>query len=567
MLTRSVVAVLLALSLALAALPGTAAADERADRMLRILKKRPRGMTTETWLEQRREAARELGRSKDKRAVPLLLQIIAKERFDVILEIAIDALGEIGDKRAVDPLRKLLNDPSLDSYVRDAVAGALKKLGADDGVVEPVKPPIKPPIKPPVKPPVKPPPDKDLATRLAKEIDPFGQLPRLELKIDADLIARAERWQIVGGAADVHWDAAAETTTTRLAVASRHYRQVERRLYGYTIDGVLDLGFRYDDRSTTDASWDLSHSLAINPEIRFYPFRTDLPLLFGQISGGVSYGIGLADHPTFFDRRFSLAGTVTVGGGPGYGRVYDVGARLRLQRLEHVLKKAKLITGHIDRAVADQIIYAWYHERNRVGTFTHLGYTLDILRRASLLSEEPVDPATTYRLVRILDDPQLDNRPAGMMFRLGYGYARTMVKDVDDTTMGFLYATGEYLVQHLRSSFEGRLRFFYEMYNDPDMYGMELEGGYSSYFYSKTYDPLGALSATFSAGLSNQQGGTFSDGGLGYRVLLGGAYTRYFNRGSSVIAALKGGMDSGSPLVLFTLEARYGIAPGSFVGY
>ena len=108
-------------------------ADEHADNMLNILKKRPRGSTPESWLEERREAARELGRLKDKRAVPVLLGIVAKERFDVILEIAIDALGEIGDRRAVGPLKKLLNDPSLDAYVRDAVAGALKKLGEEVG--------------------------------------------------------------------------------------------------------------------------------------------------------------------------------------------------------------------------------------------------------------------------------------------------------------------------------------------------------------------------------------------------------------------------------------------------
>jgi hypothetical protein len=542
------------------------ACAQRADKMLRLLKKKPRGMTTETWLEQRREAARELGRLKDRRAVPVLLKIIGKERFDVILEIAIDALGEIGDKRAVEPLRRLLNDPSLDSYVRDAVAGALKKLGADEGI-EPVMPPVKPPVKPPpVKPPVKPlPDDKDLATRLAQELNPFGELPPVEARVPADLLGKTDRWQIIGGSADVRWDSAAGQTVTRLDLGTRYFRQVERKSYGYTVDGALDLGFRYDDTSRTDASWDLSHGLTVNPEIRFYPFRHDLPKLFGQVSGGAGYGVGLADHPMFLDRRFTFAGHVSVGGGPGYGRILDMGPRLRLRRLEFVLKKAGILNGSIDRAVGDQIIHTWYHERNRIGSFTHLGYTLDILRRANLLAKEHVDPATTYRLVRILDDPQLDDRPAGIMLRLGYGYARSFVKDVDDTTMAFLYLTGEYIRQKIRSSLEGRLRFFYEMYNDPDHYGVSAEGGYNAFLYSSTYDPLGALGATVSLGLSNQPGAVFDDGGLAFQALVGGSYTRFFNRGSAVVASLRGGLQNRAPLILFTLEARYGIAPGSFV--
>jgi hypothetical protein len=552
--------------------PPPAFADARADRMLRLLSKKPRGMTKETWLEQRREAARELGRLKDKRAVPLLLKIISKERFDVILEIGIDALGEIGDKRAVEPLRKLLHDPSLDSYVRDAVAGALRKLGAKDEALTKPPPRDKPPRD---KPPRDKPPrdkytlpdertDKDLATRLAKELHPFGELPPLDLHLDADLIARSDQLEVAAGSANVRWDGAAEQTETAILLASRYRRQVERKGYGYSLDGQLDLGFRLSDTSANDATWGLNQSLGINPEIRFYPFKRDLPKLFGQLNGGVGYGLGLADHPLYLDRRFTFAGNVTVGGGPGYGRIYDVGSQLRLRRLEHAMKKAGLLSVSIDRAVGDQIIQAWYLQRNRIGTFTHLGYTLEILRRAGLLAKEHVDPALTYRLVRILDDPQLDDRPGGMMFRLGYGYARSMIKDVDDTTMAFLYLTGEYIRQRITQSFEARMRFFYEMYGDPDFYGLDLAVGYNHYFYNDTYDPLGALSATLGGGLSNQPGATFDNGGLAGRVLLGAAYSRYFTRGSKVTASLQAGLENRAPIVLFSVEATYGIARGSF---
>jgi hypothetical protein len=570
--------------------PPRAIADDRADTLLNLLKKRPRNKSMESWLEERREAARELGRLKEKRAVPVLLQIIGKERFDVILEIAIDALGEIKDKRAVAPLKKLLTDPSLDAYVRDAVAGALKKLG-EETAVKPVPGPgprpgpgpgpgpgPKPgpgpepgpgetpdPPDPQTRPAVQPDEKLDLATRLAKLAQPFGGLPPLDLKLDPDLIAFSDRWDLAAGTADVRWDKGAGQTSGAIHLASHLRRQMERKLYGYTIDGAFDLAFRAVDPVQAEASWSLDQSLEVRPEIRFYPFRSDLPLLFFQASGGVGYGLGYSSHPLYYDRRLSFGANLSIGGGPGYGRIYDIGGRIRLRRIAYLLKKSGLITTPIDKTVGDQLIHTWHHLRNRVGTFHHLGYTLDILQRAGLLGRDPVDPATVYKLIRILDDPQLDGRPNGMMFRLGYGYARTLVKDADDLDMGFLYATAEHAWQlSAIRSLESSLRFYYQMIGDPDSYGLTAQAAYTHYLYSSSYDPLGSLSASLSGGINNQPGAAFTDGGIGYQVLLGGGYTRYFTRGSRVNASLKVGLDSGSPILLFTLEASYGVAYGSF---
>jgi hypothetical protein len=543
--------------------------------MLKVLKKRPRRMTRETWLEQRREAARELGRQKDRRAVPILLKIIAKERFDVILEIAIDALGEIGDKRAVEPLKKLLNDPSLDSYVRDAVAGALKKLGAapaKPGLGTEPKPGPKPGPKRPLKPVERPEPleDKqertDLALRLAQEQQPFGDLPPLDLKLEADLIARSDQWRIVAGSGSLLHDGQADMTSGGATAFTYLARQVERKAYGYSVDGRLDVGFNLTDTGQRDAAWSLNQSVQVNPEIRYYPFRRDLPLLFGQISGGTGYGLALTKQAQALDSRFAFTGNVSVSGGPGYGRIYNVGPRLRLRRLQYHMKQAGLLTANIDRAVADQIIYAWYHLRNEIGSFKHLGYTLDILRKAGLLARDTINPALTYKMIRILDDPYLDLRQAGYMFRLGYGYARSMIKGADDYTMAFLYATGEYSYQKVKRAFEARLKFLYEMWNDPDSFSLTAETGYSHYFYNEHLDALGKLSATLTGGVSQAPGGNYGSGALGYQVLVGGAYTRYFNRGTLVRASLKGGIDTGAPLVMLTLEAEYGLATGSFVG-
>src|SRR5262252_3688639 len=97
----------------------------QVDADIALLRKRPRGMDEETWREKRRDAARELGELGDKRAVPPLLEIVQSERFDAILEIAMQSLGKLGDRRAVPPLQHVAEDPSIETYVRDTAREAL----------------------------------------------------------------------------------------------------------------------------------------------------------------------------------------------------------------------------------------------------------------------------------------------------------------------------------------------------------------------------------------------------------------------------------------------------------
>jgi hypothetical protein len=404
-----------------------------------------------------------------------------------------------------------------------------------------------------------------MAARLAKLQQPLGGLPPLDLTLPAGLLARAERWDLVAGAAEMRWDKAAGLITGNLSLASRARLQVERRALGYSLDGELALGFRVTDTPRSEAAWDFANAVSLYPELRYYPFQRDLPLLFFQLSGGVGYGLDFGASPTIYDRRLAFASNVSVGGGPGYGRIYDVGPKLRLKRLQVVLKRAGLLSGPIDRAVGDQLVAAWYKLRNRLGSFWQLGYTLDVLQRANLLStKECIDPATVYRIIRILDDPQLLDRREGMMFRLGYGYARSFIKDADDLDMGFVYLTGEHALQlGTTRALEWGLRFYFEHIGDPDRYGLTARAAFTQYLYNANFDSLGALSAFFTGGFNNQPGPAFADGGLGYQVMVGGSYSRLFNRGTEISLSAQLGIDSGSPLFLVTLAARYGIAYGA----
>ena len=133
----ALVCVLLCAARASAAEPtdkGTQASDDKASsaeaqQLLTILQGKPSGMSMDDWRARRREVARELGELRERAAVPTLLNIIKRERFDVILEISIGALANIGDERAIKPLKRLLTDPTVDTFVRDAAAQALRRLG------------------------------------------------------------------------------------------------------------------------------------------------------------------------------------------------------------------------------------------------------------------------------------------------------------------------------------------------------------------------------------------------------------------------------------------------------
>jgi hypothetical protein len=300
-------------------------AASKRDKLLRLLKRRPSGMSPDRWRSQRREAARELGRLHERRAVPILLSIVAKERFDVLLEIAIEALGKIGDKRAIGPLKRLMDDPSLDAYVRDAVGTALKRLGH----ARSSRPPRKV-IRTTTRTGNKPQPDPPV-----KKINRyrFEALPPLQLPdINASLIAKRDQLELAATSGQFLWDGAADRTQGGLDIATRYRIQVEARRLSYSIDASASLGLRLDDPPGDDrTTWDFNHTLQFNPEVRYYPFSNDLPLLFGQAIVSLGYGLALARPAASADeKRFAFASTLNTAFAVGYGRKYDIGARLRV---------------------------------------------------------------------------------------------------------------------------------------------------------------------------------------------------------------------------------------------
>src|SRR6201992_419273 len=81
---------------------------------IKLVDNEPADMDRSTWKEKRREAARKLAESKDKRAVPVLIKLADNETFDIIGEIAIEGLGTLGDPSAIPTLQKIIADTSRD---------------------------------------------------------------------------------------------------------------------------------------------------------------------------------------------------------------------------------------------------------------------------------------------------------------------------------------------------------------------------------------------------------------------------------------------------------------------
>src|SRR5690606_25623163 len=65
--------------------------------LINMVENQPADMDRSTWKEKRRDAARKLAHSKDKRAVPVLINLAETETFDIIGDIAIEGLGTLRD--------------------------------------------------------------------------------------------------------------------------------------------------------------------------------------------------------------------------------------------------------------------------------------------------------------------------------------------------------------------------------------------------------------------------------------------------------------------------------------
>lgn len=364
--------------------------------LISLLKKRPSDMNEDMWREKRREAARTLGRMGNKKAVKPLIRVVERERFDAIAEISIDSLGRLGDKRAIPALRKVYNDSSRDRYARDAAETALRRLGANPqgGNL----------------------PREDSGgggggdksggfrnggggkARAANK----GEFPLPEDDEDLkapkgpgvanDVIAAHENWTLAVGSLDLTFNEVDNQPQLLGAVSARHQRGLEKSGFGYSLDtsfGMLGAVHDNDLGTGNNISYVLDMAVSATGEARLYFGNAKGVFLHGAGGALLGFrGIKVQDETNpraDLDALFNL----TLGLGPGYGRVVNTGEAMRLRRIEQVLKSHGILGRPINAAVARRMFSAWWGLRDELGTRRRLLATLQILRERGVLLAAP----------------------------------------------------------------------------------------------------------------------------------------------------------------------------------
>jgi hypothetical protein len=572
-------------AVAAAAAPGVARAD-KVDDLIAILDKKPAGMSNDTWREKRREAARELGRLGDKRAVEPLMRIAENEKFDAIGEIAIEALGKLGDKRAVPVLKKIAADESREPYQRESARESLAALGEPvGGGAEPAPetPVAGEPAAPTGEAPVESGGGGDTGvTEPEDEPEPLGPVEVPQTSRFGDVMAQAERWTFGLGSFAVAWDSVADQPQASGRVSGGYHRGLEKPKLGYSVNVAASfLGGAQDrDGAMPDSSsYSAVGSLAGVTEARvyldgnprgFFVFGAgNVSLAASSVKVEVTGGDDFSEVTPSFD--------VGLGLGVGAGRTLDVGARLRVQRIEAVLRRARLLGRPINADVAGRLQTAWWNARGALGLRTQLAATVQILREAGVLLQDP-DPTTTYQLLQVLGDSALDQRLSGWDVRVGVGeifVGRDNVAADDD----FDVSRQEALL--LQVTWARQLgpdteivatgRGAYRLTGDaamgqPKYLFAEADVAFRRFFYADTWDPRGALELGADAGWADLDLDA-DDAGQSSHLGLRGGWTWTLSRATRLSALGTLRLEGDERFLLVELRGTFALSPASYAAW
>lgn len=482
--------------LSLSARPASAQEDTRATELIDLVQKRPSGMDRDLWREERRDAARELGSLGDQRAVPILIQIVKTEQFDAVSEIAIVSLGKLGDTSAVPILQEVANDSSRDRYVRKAAKTALRKLGAkagddaeqEDGV-------------------------ETLAiTGLSDGLTAVSSGPTtisLAKDFGDDMLAASDSLTLAVGDAHLDWDSVTKAASLDGQAGARYLRIRERKGLALRYEGrgdVLAGMVEYDADETRSRI--VSLNFAGSAQARMY---TAAGTWFGLGSGTalLNYDHIKVKRGGPMPSENFLAADLGVALGGGYGRILDIGERLRIRRLEAVLQHRKMLGRPITADLAERVMRAWWKLRSEVGYHDRLVATVAILREAGVLLGEP-DASASYALLQVLQDGQLNHRLSGLQVYLALGENFLMRDDdlgLEEGRVESVFSRASYGRQNLAADSELRIDAFarYRILADdtePTPWAAEVRSHWRSFRYGPNSDPIGALDIGASAGLS-----------------------------------------------------------------
>ena len=569
---------------ALIVIAAPAHADEVSD-WIGVIEKQPTGVDRASWKEQRRDAARKLAAAKDRRALSVFIKLAETETFDIIGEVAIEGLGTLGDSGAVATLEKIAADTSRDRTQRELARKALTKLGAKavkpppPTVITPPPPPVITPPPPPVitppPPPVVTPPDRvaqpdgdGAVTGLGDALlgAPASPLPTGAPVFADDLLAASEQLTIAAGVASLAYDSVRDRLTFDLDAAGHYQRRLERERMAWGYQGGARVIAATIDPDGADRSRAFILDVDAIGDIRFYGG----PGLYGvgtvAFATSVQYlGIEKMMGTPLRDVRF--ASDIQLGLGGGYGRVLDVGTRLRLRQLELRLRRARALGRPIDDVVARKLQSTWWAlRRDRTG-YRQLAATITLLREAGVLLGEPL-AATTYELLEVLRDPSFDDRADGLDAQLVFGEGYLLREDepaVPEGRIEMVLVRGRYARNlGLASDVHGHLDARYRILAPegvPAPWRIAVGGGLRRFVHGDHGELLGGLDVGAELTASSDDLET-TDTGMALAGTVGWSAT--LNRASRIRLGADAKVDAGEVFLGLSLTASYGWLDAGF---
>jgi hypothetical protein len=584
----ALVAAGLAAALALAAPRAVAQPAADVPALIKLIENQPEGTDRTAWKESRRDAARKLVASKDKRAVPELIKLAETETFDIIGEIAIEGLGTLGDKSAVPTLQKIVADNSRDRSQRDLAKKALAKLGApesggagntggtggdggtgtgDTGTGD----------------------TGDTGTGLETGLETgtgdagtdtgsstdggglgslvgtrTGDLP-VGPALPDDTIAAYDRLTFAVGGAHLRYDSTRNLTTLDADVAGRYQRRIERERMAWGLDGSAHVVTGFVNPEGGDTSKGAVVDVRAAGEARFY--------------AGKIYGIGQAVaalDTTYIStaggtRDVRNAADFQIALGGGFGRMLDVGAALRVRRISTVLDRARALGRPIDASLARRLQLTWWALRGDKSAWRMLTATVAILREAGVLLGEP-DAGLTYELLEVLRDGQLDRRTAGFDAYLAISESY-LLREEDTGAPDGRYEQALARVAYAKqlpgetSEITGEAYARYRLFagdGDNTPWGLGASARWRKFTYGEHFDPLVALDVGAHLAVDDPD-----VDGVDLGFLVGGdvGLTLRPNRASALRLAGNLVFDRGEMILGATLEATYGLGDGSVSRY
>jgi hypothetical protein len=570
------------------ALAGAPARAQSVDvaAQIKLIEAQPGDLDRSTWKDKRREAARKLAQSKDRRAVPVLIKLAETETFDIIGEIAIEGLGALGDPAAAPTLHKIIADPARDKPQRELARKALARLGVEPAA--PTRPTASPGGTPPARAapasgaappaPADPGPGRPAPAAGPGSDTTRGLLGAAAIELPAlppvadDALAAYERVTFAGGTANVGYDTARKRAALDADVAGRYQRRVERDAMAWGVNVGAHLVAGYINPPGPAVSRGLLADLSGDGEARVYSGRI---YGVGRAAAGaqlsyVSDVDGNNPSNSLKDTRFIADLQLAVGG--GYGRVLDVGAAIRVRRLARTLDAARALGKPIDAATARRLQLAWWALRGERSSYRALVSTVAILREAGALLDEP-DAGLSYELLNVLRDSQLSLRPSGLdaqlVFSEGYLQRPDQPAMLEAGRVEQLVASASYGAQldddklELSGGGHARLRLF-AADGQPAPWAAGVTARVRRFTYGDHGDPIGALDLSGELQIADDDLMAGQANQLGQRISAQLGFTWWLNAASGFRLAASVTEDRGVVFFGAELRATYGWLDATF---